>query len=124
MNLLRFTDADFAERRARLAAASSLFDPAIEERTRAILKDVQERGDAALLELTRRFDGAELQAEQIGVSAAERFNASVGADEALRAAVQMAHRNIERFSKKSLRKGWSAYNAQGARVGEKFDAFQ
>jgi histidinol dehydrogenase len=124
MNLLRHTDSDFAERRARLAAASSLFDPTIEERTRAILKDVRERGDAALLELTNRFDGADLQPEQLVVSAAERFNASLAADDELRAAVQMAHRNIERFSKKSLRKRWSAYNAQGARVGEKFDAFQ
>lgn len=124
MNLLRHTDPDFAERRARLAAASSLFDPTIEERTRAILKDVQERGEVALLELTKRFDGADLRPEQLVVGAAERFNASLAADDELRAAVQMAHRNIERFSKKSLRKRWSAYNAQGARVGEKFDAFQ
>jgi histidinol dehydrogenase len=71
MNLLRHTDRDFAERRARLAAASSLFDPVIEERTRAILKEVQEGGDAALLELTRRFDGAELRVDQLAVSAAE-----------------------------------------------------
>lgn len=124
MNLLRHTDPDFAERRSKLAAASSLFDPTIEERTRAILKEVQERGDAALLELTQRFDGAELQAEQLVISAAEKFNASLSADEELRAAVQAAHRNIERFSKKSLRKRWTASNAQGARVGEKFDAFQ
>src|ERR1041385_3848703 len=102
MNLLRHTDPDFAKRRGKLAAASSLFDPVIEERTRAILKDVQEGGDAALLELTRRFDGAELRPEQLTVSAAEKFNASLVADDDLRAAVQMAHRNIQRFSEKSL----------------------
>jgi histidinol dehydrogenase len=124
MNLLRHTDRDFVSRRAGLAAASSLFDDAIEERTRAILKEVRERGDAALLELTQRFDGAQLQAEQLVVSAAEKFNASLLADEDLRSAVQLAHRNIERFSKRSLRKRWTAYNSQGARVGEKFDAFQ
>ncbi|HEY6226929.1 MAG TPA: histidinol dehydrogenase [Verrucomicrobiae bacterium] len=124
MNLLRHTDRDFAERRAKLAAASSLFDATIEERTRGILKEVQQRGDAALLELTRRFDGAELQIEQLAVSAAEKFNASLTADDELRAAVQAANRNIERFSKKSLRKRWTAYNTQGARVGEKFDPFQ
>jgi histidinol dehydrogenase len=124
MNLLRHTDPDFAERRAKLAAASSLFDPTIEERTRAILKEVQERGDAALLEFTQRFDGAQLEVEQLVVGAAEKFNASLTANDELRAAVQAAHHNIARFSKKSLRKRWSAYNAQGARVGEKFDAFQ
>jgi histidinol dehydrogenase len=124
MNFLRHTDRDFAERRSKLAAASSLFDSTIEERTRAILKEVEMRRDAALLEFTRRFDGAELQPEQLAVSAAERFNASLGADETLRAAVQMAHRNIERFSKRSLRKRWTSHNSQGARVGEKFDPFQ
>lgn len=124
MNLLRHTDRDFAERRAKLAAASSLFDPTIEERTRGILKEVQERGDLALLEFTQRFDGATLQAEQLAVGAAEKFNASLVADDELRDAVQAAHRNIERFSKKSLRKRWTAYNSQGARVGEKFDPFQ
>jgi histidinol dehydrogenase len=124
MNLLRHTDRDFAERRATLAAASSLFDPTIEERTRGILTEVQKGGDAALLELTKRFDGAELQAEQLVVGAAEKFNASLTADEDLRAAVEAAHRNIERFSKKSLRRGWTAHNTQGARVGEKFDPFQ
>jgi histidinol dehydrogenase len=124
MNLLRHTDRNFAERRAKLAAASSLFDPAIEERTRAILHEVETRGDAALLELTQRFDGAQLDRSQLTVTASEKFNASLLADEELRAAVQLAHRNIERFSKKSLRKAWRAYNPQGGRVGEKFDAFQ
>lgn len=124
MNLLRHTDRDFAERRGRLAAASSLFDATIEDRTRAILKDVQERGDAALLELTKRFDGAELDLTRLHVSAAEKFNASLLADDELRKVVTVAHRNIERFSRKSLRKRWSSSNSQGARVGEKFDPFQ
>jgi histidinol dehydrogenase len=48
----------------------------------------------------------------------------VSADESLREAVEAAHRNIAFFSKKSLRKNWSARNAQGATVGEKFDPFQ
>src|SRR4051812_35114175 len=100
MNLLRHTDRDFAERRAGLAAASSLFDPVIEERARAILKEVETRGDAALLELTARFDGAQLERSQIEVSTSEKFNASLLADEELRGAVHSAHRNIERFSRR------------------------
>ena len=67
MNILRYTDAGFAQRVRELAAASSLFDPAIEQRTRAILEDVRTRGDEALLELTERFDGAKLSAEQLPV---------------------------------------------------------
>ena len=33
-------------------------------------------------------------------------------------------KNVAAFARKSLRKNWSARNAQGATVGEKFDAFQ
>jgi histidinol dehydrogenase len=124
MNVIRHTDADFAERLKELTAASSLFDPVIEERTRAIVEAVKTGGDAALLELTERFDGAKLAVEQLRVTQAELLAASLRADEALRAAVEMAGRNIESFARKSLRKNWTSRNAQGAAVGEKFDAFQ
>lgn len=124
MKVLRFTDKDFKSRLERLAAHSSLFDPVIEERTRAIVEDVRKRGDAALLELTARFDGATLETDQLQVTTSEKFNASLLADKDLRNAVDAAHRNIAAFSEKSLRKNWSGKNKQGGRVGEKFDPFQ
>lgn len=124
MNLLRHTDPAFREKLDQISAASSLFDPVIEERTRGIISAVREKGDAAILELTARFDQATLTAEQLQVSKSERFNASLGADASLREAVDAAHANIQNFSRKSLRKNWSAVNKQGATVGEKFDPFQ
>src|SRR2546426_5910369 len=124
MNALRHTDKGFAEKLRVLTVQSSLFDPVIEERTRAILHDVYMRGDAGLLELTERFDGARLSADQLSVTKAELLAASVRADESLRAAVATTWKNVEFFSRKSLRKNWSAKNAQGAKVGEKFDPFQ
>src|SRR6266540_6321825 len=124
MNVIRHTDNGFAATIRALATQSSLFDPTIEERTRAILQDVHTRGDAALLELTERFDGAKLTTDQLAVTKAELLAASVRADEGLRAAVETTRRNVEFFSRKSLRKNWSAKNKQGAKVGEKFDPFQ
>src|SRR3989475_7494285 len=124
MNVLRHTDKVFAEKLRALTTLSNLFDPAIEERTRAILQDVYTRGDAALVELTERFDGARLTTHQLPVTKAELLAASVRADESLRAAVETTRKNVEFFSRKSLRKNWSAKNAQGATVGEKFDPFQ
>jgi histidinol dehydrogenase len=76
------------------------------------------------LECTERFDGAKLTASQLAVTQAELFNASLAADESLRAAVAEAEKNIASFAKKSLRKGWSSKNSHGASVGEKFDPFQ
>jgi histidinol dehydrogenase len=124
MKVIRFTDADFAAQLAKLTAPSSLFDPAIEQRTRAILDDVHARGDAAVLELTERFDSAKLQANQLPVTQAEFMTASLKADESLRAAVTEAAENIGKFAKKSRRKDWWIRNSHGAAVGEKFDPFQ
>ena len=124
MNILKFTDKNYAARVTELVGASSLFDPIVEQRARVIVDDVQRRGDEALLELTARFDGAMLTADQIAVTATEKFNASLLADEGLREAVEAAHKNIRNFARRSLRRNWSAKNAQGARVGEKFDAFE
>jgi len=124
MKVIRHSDAKFARKLREATAASSLFNPEIEKRTRAILDGVHARGDAALLEFTERFDGAKLTADRLTITQAELFNASLAADEPLRRAVAEAEKNIAAFAKKSLRKNWRMKNSHGATVGEKFDPFQ
>lgn len=124
MNVLRYTDKAYDTRIRELTAQSSLFDHDIEQRTCTILQDVHARGDDALVELTRRFDQAGVQPGQFAISQAELFGAAVQADDSLRSAVRVARHNIERFSRRALRRNWSARNAQGATVGEKYDPFQ
>src|SRR5690349_6327308 len=116
MNVIRHTDADCADRVSALTAASSLFDRTIEDRARAIVEAVYTSGDAGVLEFTERFDGAKLSPEQLAVTQAELLAASLKAYESLRMAVDTARKNIEAFSRKSLRRAWSAKNAQGGRV--------
>ncbi len=123
MKIVRHTDKNFAAQLRAVAADSSLFDAEIEQRTQAILHDVFVRGDDAVLEFTEKFDGAKLAADRLAVTQAEFFNASLNADESLRAAVAEAEANIASFAKKSKRKAWSGKNSHGASVGEKFDPF-
>ena len=52
--------AAFAAEFERVLHWSAETDGAIEERVASILADVQQRGDAAVLEYTRRFDGLDL----------------------------------------------------------------
>jgi len=123
MKIVRHTDKGFAAKLREAAADSSLFDAKIEQRTKAILHEVFVRGDDAVLDFTEKFDGAKLTAEQLAVTQAELFNASLVADDSLRAAVAEAEKNIAGFAKKSLRKNWQSKNSHGASVGEKFDPF-
>jgi histidinol dehydrogenase len=124
MKILRHNDSGFAAKLKTLAGDSSLFDPVIEERTRAIVEAVRTRGDAALAEFTAKFDGAVLTPERFAVTPSEFMAASLKADEAFRKAVADAGKNIAKFAQRSLRKAWSMKNSHGATVGEKFDAFQ
>jgi histidinol dehydrogenase len=124
MKVARFSDSNYAALLQEITAPSSLFDVGIEQRTAAILREVQQRGDEAVLEFTARFDGATLDLTQLAVTQAELMAASLKADDSLRAAVEEAEANIAAFARKSRRKGWEMKNSHGARVGEKFDPFQ
>lgn len=124
MNVVRYTDLDFQARRAAILAPSSLFDPVIEERTRTIIDDVRRRGDTALIELTARFDKATLDPSQLPITRAEILAAALKVEPELRTAIEFARKNIAAYSKRCLRRDWSAKNAQGAIVGEKFDPYR
>jgi histidinol dehydrogenase len=124
MKTIRYRDKDFEKQLRKVTAPSSLFDRTIEERTRAIVDAVGTRGDAALLEFTEKFDGAKLTAKSIVLTEAELAAANKNAGKKLRRAVAVSSQNVTFFAKQSLRRNWSAKNAQGATVGEKFDPFQ
>jgi len=82
------------------------------------------KGDEALLELTKRFDGADFTADRLAVSQAELLAASLQAGPEIRSAVAEASKNIAKFAQRSRRRSWESTNSHGARVGEKFDPYQ
>jgi histidinol dehydrogenase len=67
----------------------------LHERVREIVREVRERGDAALLEFTRRFDGVAAQA--IEVTPAEFAAAETALNAEQRAAIDRAIANVRRF---------------------------
>ena len=119
MKVLRYNQPDFAAALAGALAVNSLFNPQIEEQVRAVIRAVATRGDAAVLEFSERFDKVKLTAADLR-SRLPRTTRTAG----LRQAIGIANRNIAAFSKRGLPKPWTMRNAQGARVGEKFDPIQ
>jgi histidinol dehydrogenase len=119
MKTLRYDQPDFARAVAEACAASSLFDPQIEERVRGVIADVRNRGDDALVELTERFDQVRLKSSELRIT-----GKPVKPEAGLARAVAVAQRNVSAFAKRSLRKDWRMRNAQGGTVGEKFDPLQ
>jgi histidinol dehydrogenase len=88
-----------------------------------IILQVAAKGDEALVTLTKRFDGAVLTPKTIFVTDAEFAIAEESVTPATRKAVSRSLKNIHAFAKRGLRKNWSARNAEGATVGERFTPF-
>jgi histidinol dehydrogenase len=123
MRLVRPRDKSYA-RVLRSLDRRAIPDPTVEKTVRAIIAAVQKDGDAALLRLTKKFGGPKLSPTQLQVPSRHLTAAWRDLDAPTRRALQAAHRNIRAFAAKSLRRGWSTRNAQGARTGERFDPFR
>jgi len=111
-----------AEFKARLHWSADT-DAAIEQRVADILADVQQRGDAAVLEYTARFDGlaadsmAALELTQADFKAA--FDAiPVAQREALQAAAVRV-RKYHEAQKKASGESWSYRDEDGTLLGQK-----
>ncbi|MGJ4728796.1 histidinol dehydrogenase [Luteimonas sp. SDU101] len=77
----------------------------------ALVEDVRARGDAALLEITQRFDGVALDA--IEVSADEFAAAEAAVPLQLKAAMDEAAARIERFHRAGMVQGYAVETAPG-----------
>lgn len=120
MLIVRPSDKNYA-RTLRSLDRRAAPEPAVEKTVRTIIADVAKQGDAALLRYTRKFGGPKLTAAQVRVPARELTAAWSELDPDTRRALTAAHRNINAFARRSLRRDWSMRNAQGATVGERFD---
>lgn len=123
MKIYRYTDTDWTQTAATLDRRAEASD-AVQGVVSGVIKAVRERGDAALIELTERFDGATLTSETLRIPAAAIASAWDAATPELQAALQSAHRNVFDFARKSLRQNWSGLNEQGGEVGEVYHPFE
>jgi histidinol dehydrogenase len=115
--------ADFESEFQRVLHWSAETDHAIEERVASILDDVRQRGDAAVLEYTRRFDG--LQADSVGaleVTRQELDAALQAITPAQRSALESAAERVRDYHLRQLEHcglSWSYRDADGTLLGQK-----
>ncbi len=117
MRILRHSDAGFSQSLDALKRHAEPH-PHVRKTVQEVIHAVRTEGDAALLEFTVRFGGPKLAAKHLRVLAKPKVDA------ATRAAIAESHANVLAFARRSLRQNWTMKNAQGARVGERFDPFQ
>ena len=114
------TEPGFDARLAALLAWEPAEDAAIEQVVAGILRDLRARGDAAVLEYTRRFDGVDAaHAGALEVPRAELDAALAGLSAPRRAALDTAAGRIREYHGHQLAQSWSYVDAQGTRLGQK-----
>ena len=92
----------------------------IAELVKDILAEVQKRGDAAVIEYTKKFDKSFLKAKDIKVQASEIEESRKKITPNDISAIKSAIREVKNFHKKTFPKSWTDFNNQGARIGERF----
>lgn len=90
-----------------------------EGRVAAILADVKERRDAALFECTKKFDGADISADNLVVTEEEIREAYETVDPSLVEIIRKALVNIRAYHEKQRRYSWFDSKPNGSMLGQK-----
>jgi histidinol dehydrogenase len=114
------TEPGFDARLSALLAWESGQDAEIERAAADILRDVRARGDAAVLEYTRRLDRVEVaDASALELPRADLEAALAGLAPARRDALEAAAARVHDYHRHQLAQSWSYVDADGTRLGQK-----
>jgi histidinol dehydrogenase len=113
----------FEEAFARLIAFEAAQDDAVDRATATILDEVRERGDAALLELTARFDRWKpASAAALEIAPAEAASALAALASPEREALETAAARIRRYHERQLQGSWRIEEDDGTVLGQQVSA--
>lgn len=110
----------FAAALDQLLAWESVSDQGVLQAVTDIVVAVRQRGDAALLEYTQRFDGLDLaDATQLEVPPARLLAAYDGLPESQREALRLAADRIRQYHQRQRQDSWQYHEADGTLLGQK-----
>jgi histidinol dehydrogenase len=121
---LTTADADFESQFAAFLAGKREVSEDVEAVVRAIVAQVRQDGDKALVELTRRFDRLDLASTGIRVSEAEIEAAVAASGKETMAALELARARIEAHHRRQLPTDDRYTDALGAELGSRWTAIE
>ncbi|HVV78960.1 MAG TPA: histidinol dehydrogenase [Pseudolabrys sp.] len=121
---LTSTDADFSDRFRAFLAVKREVSADVDQAVRAIINDIAERGDAALIELTRKYDRLDLTPATLRVSAAELDAAAKSCDPKALDALKLARDRIEAYHVRQKPKDDRFTDPLGVELGGRWTAVE
>ncbi len=117
---LNAADADFARHLDHLLSWESVSDDGVNVRVLEIIKAVRERGDAALVELTQRFDGLQVAAmADLILPRARLERALERITPEQREALEIAAERVRSYHERQKQDSWTYTEADGTVLGQK-----
>jgi histidinol dehydrogenase len=116
-------DAGFDAELEALTRYEATQDPEVQATVRAIIADVRARGDAAVLEYTKRFDrvvASSVNELEVGKEKLEAALRTVPSPQAL--ALRAAAERIRNFHEKQVQKSWEYMDRDGTKLGQRVTA--
>jgi histidinol dehydrogenase len=115
---------DFAARFAALLAMKRETAEDVEQSVRAIIAEVRARGDAALIDLTRKFDRVDLGAMELRVPAVEIDAAAASCDRRALEALTLARDRIEVYHRRQKPSDDKFTDPLGVELGHRWTAIE
>ncbi|ERI50457.1 histidinol dehydrogenase [Pseudomonas sp. EGD-AK9] len=117
---LNAADQDFARHLDHLLSWESVSDDGVNQRVLEIIQAVRERGDAALVEYTQRFDGLEVASMADLILPRERLELALERiSPAQRQALEVAAERVRSYHERQKQDSWRYSEADGTVLGQK-----
>ncbi len=113
---------DFEARFAAFLAAKRETEEEVDQAVAAILAEVRERGDAAVIDYTERFDRLQLTPQELKITAREIRTAEAACAEAELAALNEAARRITDYHRRQTPEDLDYHDSAGVRLGHRWTA--
>ncbi len=120
INRLATSDANFRQRLEALLAFEAALDAGVQQAVSDIINDVRTRGDAAVLDLTKRFDRLDVGSiAELEVPHADMQRALEGLPAEQRKALEVACERVRSYHTHQLQQDWEISEADGTRLGQR-----
>ncbi|MRJ06910.1 MAG: histidinol dehydrogenase [Epsilonproteobacteria bacterium] len=120
MELLETKSPDFQKKFQKLLQRGKMDIEGVEKIVRDILKDVQTRGDRAVMEQIAKFDQwTPTTPKELEITPEEMEAGYYCLEPQLREALQIAKERIENYHRKQLPKSWLTFEENGTILGQK-----
>jgi histidinol dehydrogenase len=98
----------------------SLISGDVENKVNHIIRDVEKRGDIALIEATKRFDGVSLNTGGIAVSKKQIDEAAGGFEDEFHRALDLSIKRVRKYHELAAVKDWMYSDDTGSTFGQKY----